>query len=412
MRCRRPLSAAIGGRIIGRRGRDMRFPDVVNFMAVFALAACSSCSGRRTAADSSRSGIGFPSARQLDVVVASYEGLQVWFGQGQGQFRASDQEFLTLPGTTSVTLGDLDGDGDLDLFVTRYERNPNQVWFNDGAGRFRDSGQALGQSGSWRVALGDLDRDGDLDAFVIGTFDTFTPPGVVQPQEVWLNNGKGVFADSGQRLGGTGGYDARLIDLDEDGDLDAVVVESGGIALWSNQGNATFRERVGRLSGRVQADCRGLAMGDLDRDGDFDIVLARPSQCEVWIHRGQGQFDLGEIFATNSQAISVALGDLDGDGDLDTFLGTNAEHPNRVLLNNGQGQFTDTGQALAAGHTLDVALVDCDGDGDLDAIQANRNSPNRLWLNDSKGHFTDSGRNLGNVMGIWKSRRLAVGSLR
>jgi hypothetical protein len=390
----------------------MRLFHIFNFAALLALAACSSHSGRRTAADSNPSGIDLPSGRQVDVVVASHEGLHVWFGQGRGRFQASAQGFLTLPSTTGVALGDLDGDGDLDLFVTRYEKHPNQVWFNDGSGRFRDSGQTLGEAECWRVALGDLDRDGDLDAFVIGTFNTFTSPGVGQPHEVWLNNGKGVLTTSGQRLGGTGGYDACLTDLDADGDLDAVVVDLGGIAIWINQGNARFREQGPRLSAGSEKDCRGLAVGDLDGDGDLDILLARLSQCEVWTNRGRGQFDAGQILAAGLPSISVALGDLDGDGDLDAFLGTRAEHPNRVLVNNGKGQFADTGQALAAGYTLDVALVDCDGDGDLDAIQANRNSPNRLLLNNGQGHFTDSGRNLGNLMGSWKSRRIAIGSLR
>ncbi len=378
----------------------MRLIHMVNFTAFLVLAASSY---------SNRSGVGVSSNRQPDVVVASYEGVQVWFGQGQGRFQASEQGFLSLPGTTSVALGDLDRDGDLDMFVTRYEKHPNLVWFNDGAGRFRNSGQSLGAAENRRVTLGDLDRDGDLDAFVTGTQSSTSPD--PQPNEVWLNDGKGVFTRV-ERPVGIGGYDARLIDLDQDKDLDAIVSEREGIDIWINDGNATFRERGPRLSGRAEADARTPAIGDLDGDGDFDLVLARPSQCEVWINRGQGEFNLGHLCAANSQSISVALGDLDADGDLDAYLGTSAEHPNRVLLNNGKGQFTDTAQALPAGHTLDVALVDCDGDGDLDAIQANRNSLNRLFLNDGKGRFTDSGRNLGNWMGSWKSRRIATGSLR
>ena len=388
----------------------MRVLHLVHFTVLLALAGCSHHSGSRAGTNSSRGGIG--SQKPFDVVVASYEGLHVWFGQRNGEFQASAQGFLTLPGTTGVAVGDLDGDRDLDLFVTRYEKHPNQVWLNDGTGRFRDSGQSLGQGENWRVALGDLDRDGDLDAFVVGTFDSFTSPGVLQPHDVWLNDGKGVFAHNGQPLRGGGGNDARLIDLDGDDDLDAVVAEREGIVIWSNQGNATFREGGPRLSGGGERDGQDLEMGDLDGDGDLDIVFARRSQCETWINRGQVQFALGPVFARELQTMSVALGDVDGDGDLDVLLGAYEPHPTRVLLNNGKGQFTDTGQTLAGVHTLDIALMDCDGDGDLDAIQANRNSSNQLWLNDGKGVFRDSGRNLGNLKGSWKSRRLAIGSLR
>ena len=57
---------------------------------------------------------------------------------------------------------DLDGDGDLDLFITNENSEPNEIWNNDGTGTFTNSGQALGTSNSKNVSLGDIDGDGDL----------------------------------------------------------------------------------------------------------------------------------------------------------------------------------------------------------------------------------------------------------
>ena len=91
-------------------------------------------------------------------------------------------------------LGDLDGDGDLDAFVAK-DNGSNQVWLNNGAGLFIDSGQNLGTSKSESVALGDVDGDGDLDALIANR--------VGGTDKVWLNNGAGVFTDSGQNLGTT-----------------------------------------------------------------------------------------------------------------------------------------------------------------------------------------------------------------
>ncbi|MCH2145644.1 MAG: FG-GAP-like repeat-containing protein [Phycisphaerales bacterium] len=111
--------------------------------------------------------------------------------------------------STSVALGDLDGDGDLDAMVANYNYQPNTVWTNDGCDLFTDSGQALGDSRSRSLALGDLDGDGDLDAMIANDG---------QPNTVWINTvtGAGVCcAPSGctlmtenlsghcERLGGT-----------------------------------------------------------------------------------------------------------------------------------------------------------------------------------------------------------------
>ena len=90
-----------------------------------------------------------------------------------------------------VELGDLDGDGDLDAFTAN--SGANRVWINDGAGVFTDSGQGLGDHLSHGVDLGDLDGDGDLDAFVANGDD--------EANRVWVNDGSGSFSEGGQLLG-------------------------------------------------------------------------------------------------------------------------------------------------------------------------------------------------------------------
>ena len=104
--------------------------------------------------------------------------------------------------SNAVSLGDLDGDGDLDAFVSNGTNadQPNRIWLNDGNGTFNDSGQTLGSNRSQSVKLGDLDNDGDLDAFVANNFNQGTQQ-FGGPNKVWLNStvidpfGNGSFED-------------------------------------------------------------------------------------------------------------------------------------------------------------------------------------------------------------------------
>jgi len=205
------------------------------------------------------------------------------------------------------TLGDLDGDGDLDVYAATlpprgsdYD-SADRVLLNDGSGDFVDSGQRLmnarmaGTAGSGAVALGNLDSDGDLDALVA------TSSGAA----IWINQGgaqggqAGVFADSGLRLGRGHIEDVYLADLDADGDADAVVggkaqasvwldaVTAAGKAhasIWLNEGQAGFRDSGQRLR---YTERHGLAVGDFNGDGYLDI-LAVGADYHLWLNRGNG----------------------------------------------------------------------------------------------------------------------------
>ncbi len=157
-------------------------------------------------------------------------------GGTAGTFSDSGQ---TLGNQTSfaVSLGDLDGDGDLDAFVANYGE-ANRVWINQGGaqggspGTFSDSGQTLGAASSVDISLGDLDGDGDLDAFVANSGGA---------NRVWLNDGTGTFSDSGQTLGAASSVDISLGDLDGDGDLDAFVANYGQPnRVWLNVSTVLF----------------------------------------------------------------------------------------------------------------------------------------------------------------------------
>jgi hypothetical protein len=300
-----------------------------------------------------------------------------------GVFGDSGQS-LGTSGSIHVSLGDLDGDRDLDAFVANWMQ-PNRVWLNDGSGVFTDSGQSLGSSRSIHVSLGDVDGDGDLDAFVANGG---------QGNRVWLNAGNGTFT-GGQSLGSQWSYGVSLGDVDGDGDLDAFVANAGANRVWSNDGSGVFTDSGQSLG---SSSSHGISLGDLDGDGDLDAFVANYGEQadKVWSNAGSGTFtDSGQSLGTSDSA-GVALGDVDGDGDLDAFV-ANGEEGNTVWLNDGSGGFTDSGQSLGASDSTGVSLGDVDGDGDLDAFVANYAEGNMVWLNDGSGGFTDSGQSLGHA---------------
>ena len=192
------------------------------------------------------------------------------------------------------TLGDLDGDGDLDVFAASLppkggDYDPaDRVLLNDGSGTFVDSGQRLynarlaGAAGSGAVALGDLDGDGDLDALVA------TAAGAA----IWTNQGgaqggqPGLFAKSGQHLDRGPVEAVFLADLDADGDPDALVARKEQASIWWNDGQAGFRDSGQRLR---YTERHGLAVADFNVDGYLDVFAATGDAFHLWLNKGDGR---------------------------------------------------------------------------------------------------------------------------
>ena len=256
-----------------------------------------------------------------------------------------------------------------------------------GSGLFTDTGQSLGVAAnntmSFALALGDVDADGDLDIFMANSG---------QPSTLYLNNGSGEFTDSGQDLGASASRDVEFGDLDGDGDLDAVVANASnqGNRVWQNDGNGVFSEAQSLGANSSQE----VKLGDFDGDGDLDAFFGNTGGNRVWLNNGGSLGDSGQSLGNNT-TLGVDIADIDGDGDLDAFTGNTQGQSDRVWVNNGNGQFTDSGQLLgnaAVKSSRDVVMGDVDGDGDVDAFVVGRGYQNRLFLNDSNGVFTDSGQ--------------------
>jgi len=230
-------------------------------------------------------------------------------------------------------------------------------------------------------AVGDLDGDGDLDVLVGDSF--FGSPGV----SVLKNNGDQTFAAPvyyptplNEVVG-----DVALSDFDSDGDLDAFATIRGDfdqmtkVKVWRNNGDGTFVAPIEFSTGQGPV---GMVIADFTGDGNPDVITANVSASSISIlrHNGligqQAGFLPPVNFNTTNRAEKVAAGDVDGDTVLDIVAGGQTgvgfAASLAVLINLGDGDFAapvvyDAAPGSFAGSSA-VALADLEKDGDLDLI--------------------------------------------
>ncbi len=205
--------------------------------------------------------------------------------------------------------------------------------------------------------------------------------------------------------------DSVFVDVDNDGDLDAVVsVEHGVNRLYLNDGGGRLRY-VPDVFGTRRADNEHVRAADFDGDGQVDVVFVAEDEArhQLFFGDGKGGFtEASDRLPTGRQGNGLAVGDLNGDGLPDIFIGSTAEGGSRaeaarsrnvLLLNDAErpGHFIDASKShLPQGEdqTQGVAFADMDGDGDLDIVLASPAHPNRLLINDGKGRFSDQSQRL------------------
>lgn len=339
----------------------------------------------------------------LDIVVPNYSGffvqgspqpLLVFLNDGDANFtNVSSEAVAGFSGRLrQVAIGDIDDDGDLDIYAPDgWAGSTDAMFINQGDGTFIDEAEIrlpAGQAYAGAVRFGDLDGDGDLDLFIADGYGQGS--GYVGVARVLLNDGTGVFTDASDGLPTNHqGYDpddVDLFDFDGDFDLDVLInMHSGKSSLWRNEGDGTFTDVTDQwVAQPSQGFHYNPGVCDIDGDGDLDVWtdnMASSYTEQLAINDGDGTFT-DETNARVSGNISmaddngVACADVDGDGDFDAvvfnlFGQVRAE---RVLFNDG-GNFTGAGApwdefTLMSDNTLWGEGGDLDGDGRLDWVTA------------------------------------------
>jgi hypothetical protein len=221
---------------------------------------------------------------------------EVWLNNGLGVFTPS--RHIAHPLTGAYAIGDVDGDGDLDVVN-------GGVRLNDGQGNFY--GSALVDSEVRGGALADLNGDGALDYISTGD-QSFT-------FYKHMNDGTGTFAPIVPLP--VSGWTENIIvqDLDGDGDVDLLFPYEAKVLF--NNGSGTFTPGTHFPFSYTREFA--LAIGDVDSDGDADLLMGgstASASCRMVLNDGRGGFQLGESLGLGGVS-KATFGDLDGDGDLD-----------------------------------------------------------------------------------------------
>lgn len=295
----------------------------------------------------------------------------------------SKEAGIRHPNGIGCVLGDINGDGHLDLVVCYMpemgNKGRNGVFLGDGKGGFKDITDAsgLGNSGhSAQCLMSDFDNDGDLDLYLVGN-------GV--ENTLWRNRGDGTFdnatAGSGlEEMGSKGekGYGSNLAavmaDFDGDGYQDLACLFRGTLRIFRNKAGKGFEsvdEYMGPGKPAVAGGGLGMAIGDVDADGDLDMYAVGGNV----MLRNEGKMRFSDVTAKsgldklepNIGVYSPMFVDWNNDGKLDLYLAAGSFDS---LAFQGGGGFSFSEVTGTIG--LDCYAIhgcgfgDLDGDGDLD----------------------------------------------
>jgi len=373
-------------------------------------------------------------------------GNALYDNRGDGTFIeiAEQQGVADASWGSGLSVGDVNGDGLLDLYVTNF--GANVLYQNRATGGFVDITAGAGVAGndySASAAFFDYDNDGDLDLYVanylemdfddtqprgcnyIGGIDVYCGPrGMQGAADVLYRNEGGRFLDVTAETGISTtnrhyGLGVAPEDYDGDGDTDLYISnDSVPNVLFQNQGDGTFKD-VALLSGvafNSDGDDEagmGIDFGDYDNDGDQDLYVTNFFRESNTLYRNDGAIGFTDWTVRAGLAASTItyLGwathffDYDSDADLDLFVvnghvfpqvdrvpaGTSYRQRNQLLSNDGGGRFKDV--SAEAGPGLEVEKVsrgacfgDYDNDGDVDVFVVNLNDSPTLLRNDYSRH--------------------------
>ena len=301
---------------------------------------------------------------------------------GDGTFGGTSN-YAAGDGTTAVALGDLNGDGILDMVTTNSNANNISIRLGNGDGSFAAAASIAAGTAPSSIALGDMNGDGNLDMV--------TTNNATDNVSVLLGNGNGSFAAATNFGAGDAPEYVTLGDLNADGALDIVTANyrADTVSVLLGNGNGSFEAAVAY---GVGASPTSVALSDLNGDGILDMVATNrvDNSISVLAGDGNGSFSAAVDFAVGSDATAIALGDVDGDGDIDAITANLNGHSMSVLRGNGDGSFAAASTSVIGSSVASaLTLGDLNGDGILDVVASIDGAT--ILLGNGDGKFSSNG---------------------
>ncbi|MGH9843941.1 MAG: FG-GAP repeat domain-containing protein [Blastocatellia bacterium] len=296
----------------------------------------------------------------------------VQLGDGTGRFTAAPGSPIPLaysPG--DIKLGDVNNDGVLDLGVTSSERDTVDIFLGNGSGRFSLTpgspflASASVEFNTHGLQFVDINEDGKLDII--------TTSNQQNAFATLLGNGRGGFSPGPATTfpAAQGRYAFAFGDLDADGHLDAVIVNSGTgdipepgrVLMLRGDGKGAFKN----LSETpMPAAARHVTLGDVNGAGRADLAFSHSGhQLSVLLNQGGGKFTAGPVCDLGDDPFAVAVADVNRDQRNDLVAAT--VDSVTVLLNGTSGFAPASGSPFRAGPgAYHLTTGDINRDGKLD----------------------------------------------
>lgn len=263
----------------------------------------------------------------------------------------------------SVALGDLNGNGSIDVVTANRSVGTVSVLLNKGNGTLAARTAYRVGTGPWSVAVADLSGDGRLDIVATNY--------VSNSASVLINKGNGTFAEKVDFPTGPSPYSVALGDVTGDSRIDIVTANNGGanVSVLRNTGSGSFAPKVDYPTG---AGPWSVVLGNIDDNPkkSLDIVTANigDDTVSVLLNNGTGGFSARTDFPTGSKPVSVALGRVDPNSKGDIVTANSGDGTISLLVGLGNGTFRASVEFPAGRQLSAVSLSDLTGDGLADAV--------------------------------------------